>query len=102
MSAMSLIFIMSRSEENWLGLLTVRCDDIDSYCPSIVMVKYRQSHGFLPAFSAIRETKGQISQIDEVPCQAEVRILQKITLKVAIVLAIKFSKSFVDVESASI
>ena len=100
MSAMSLIFTKSRSEENWLGLLTLRCDRIDSYCPSILMVKYRQSHGFLPAFSAIRETKGQISQIDEVPCQAEVRILQKITLKVAIVLVIKFSKSFVDVESA--
>ena len=26
MSAMSLIFTKSRSEENWLGLLTFRCD----------------------------------------------------------------------------
>ena len=65
MSAMSLIFTKSRSEENWLGLLTVRCDGIDSYCPSILMVKYRQSHGFLPAFSAIRETKGQIGRLEK-------------------------------------
>ena len=46
MFAMSLIFTKSRSEENWLGLLTLRCDEIGSYCPSIIMVKYRQSHGF--------------------------------------------------------
>ena len=28
-------------------ILTLRCDGIDSYCPSILMVKHGQSHGFL-------------------------------------------------------